>query len=141
MSRTFCFALCLAALGGIHSASAQEQTIDVRRDPSPRLSIGQDGSSIINPTPEMWFYEQERSRIDDPKLVMRRRAELRGQQRADRLASQHWYGISNSRPVVSSMPWMGGYAPFWGSNTYDPLRWRPPSAPLVVIRPTATIAY
>ena len=91
---------------------------------------------VVTPTPEMWFYDQERIRHDDPKMAVRRRAEQRAQHRQDRLSSQQWYGISNSRPEVSATPEFGGYSPHWASNTYDPLRWRPAAAPLVVLRPS-----
>ena len=82
----------------------------------------------------MWFYERERIRYENPKMAVRRRAELRGAQRAERLAALEWYGMSNSRPMVSSTPTMSSYAPYWGSNTYDPHRWRPYSTPIVVLR-------
>ena len=85
-------------------------------------------------TPEMWIYEQERIRYEDPKAAVRRRAELRGLRRADRIATMKWYGMSNSRPRVSSTPSMSTYSPYWGSNTYDPYRWRPYSTPSVMIR-------
>jgi hypothetical protein len=68
-------------------------------------------------------------------VAVRRKAELRGQQRAQRLAAQQWYGISNSRPYVSVTPLLGSYSPYWGSNTYDPNRWRPYQASTAVIMP------
>jgi hypothetical protein len=103
---------------------------------TPR-SVSPSDSSVgtLAPTPEMWFYEQERTRHDDVKLSIRRRAEQRGQERQARLASQKWYGISNSRPTVSPTPWFNGYSDHWGSNTYDPMRWRMPAVPLIVSRP------
>ena len=117
---------------------AEDSSLDLRRDQTPRLSPTQESTmGVLTPTPEMWFYEQERTRHDDPKMAIRRRAEQRGQQRQDRLASQKWHGISNSRPTVSPTPWFGDYSSYWGSNTYDSLRWRPTAAPLVVLRPSA----
>lgn len=106
-------------------------------DPTPRPISPSDSSvGTLAPTPEMWFYEQERTRHDDVKQSIRRRAEQRGQERQARLASQKWYGISNSRPTVSPTPWFNGYSAHWGSNTYDPLRWRMPAVPLIVSRPS-----
>jgi hypothetical protein len=104
--------------------------------PTPQ-SISPSESSVgtLAPTPEMWFYEQERARHDDVRQSIRRRAEQRGQERQARLASQKWYGISNSRPTVSPTPWFNGYSDRWGSNTYDPMRWRMPAVPLIVSRP------
>lgn len=86
-------------------------------------------------TPEMWIYEQERIRYEDPALAVRRRAELRGAQRSARLAAMKWYGISNSRPTMSPTPSMNNASPYWGSNTYDPYRWRPYTSPTVVMEP------
>lgn len=103
---------------------------------TPRpVSTSDSSVGTLAPTPEMWFYEQERTRYDDVKLSIRRRAEQRGQERQARLASQKWYGISNSRPTVSPTGWMNGYSDHWGSNTYDPMRWRMPAVPLIVSRP------
>ncbi|HEV3138362.1 MAG TPA: hypothetical protein VGZ26_10670 [Pirellulales bacterium] len=116
---------------------AQDSRV-VRRDAEPRIAPSHDSSvGVLTPTPEMWFYEQERARHDDPKLTIRRRAELRGLGRQDRLASLKWYGLSNSRPNVSITPWFGSYSANWSSNTPDPMRWRPAPVPLVVQRPTS----
>ena len=106
-------------------------------DDPPRPSVSPSDSSVgtLVPTPEMWFYEQERTRHDDVKLSIRRRAETRGQERQARLASQKWYGISNSRPTVSPTGWLNGYSDHWGSNTANPIRWRMPAVPLIVTRP------
>jgi len=113
--------------------AAQDQPVNLRRD--QRAEATSPVMTGLSPTPEMWFYEQERSRLEDPTQAVRRRAELRGQQRADRLAALKWYGIDNSRPTVSGTPWFGSYGPYWGSNTYDPMRWRQPTVPFVVVRP------
>jgi hypothetical protein len=111
---------------------------DLRRDAASRIASSQEASpGVLTPTPEMWLYEQERARHDDPKLAIRRRAELRGLLRQDRLATLKWYGLSNSRPSVSITPWFGSYSANWGSNTSDPMRWRPATVPYVVQRPTS----
>ena len=98
---------------------------DLRRDQAP---------GAVSPTPEMWFYEQERTRYEDPNGAVRRKAEARAAQRAGRIASMKWYGMSNSRPVVGTTPVQGTYSPSWVSNTADPFRWRA-TAPAVVVRP------
>lgn len=115
----------------------QTTKVDLRRDTTPRIAPTHEiASGAVTPTPEMWFYEQERMRYDSPKMAVRRKAELRGQQRQERLASLEWYGLSNSRPTAAITPICGGsYAPGWGSNTVDPWRWRSPAAPVVVLRP------
>jgi hypothetical protein len=108
--------------------AAQEPPRQARRDQgAPAVA---EAEVSYARTPEMWIYEQERIRRDDPKMAVRRKAELRGLQRAERLAAQKWFGKSNSRPAVSSTPLWSGYSSYWGSNTYDPNRWRPYYAPI-----------
>jgi hypothetical protein len=104
---------------------AQDAPFDARRD-EPAHTAAQEGHSAQSLSPEMWFYEKQLERHNDPAMAVRRKAELRGLQRAERLASQQWFGISNSRPLVMPTPSIGGiYAPFWSGNSYDPNRWRP----------------
>jgi hypothetical protein len=114
--------------------AAQEGQQDLRRNHAPRATEAPQSLGVVSPTPEMWFYEQDWKRHDSTKLAIRRRAELRAQQRQERIASQQWYGIDNARPTVTA-PYSGGYSPYWGSNTSDPQRWRSVSAPVVVMRP------
>ncbi len=90
---------------------------------------------IVTPTPEMWFYEQELRRYEDPKVALRRRAELRAQQRDHRIAAREWYGLSKSRPQAGVDPFHGTYLPGWTSNdSLDPFRWHQ-TTPLMVLRP------
>jgi hypothetical protein len=126
----------LAVAGLTRIADSQEPRIDLRRDHAPRVVAPPRPvtPSDLTMTPEMWFYEQERSRQDDPTAAVRRRAEARAQQRQARLASSEWYGLSNSRPVCNLTPWCSNYSAYWGSNTFDPLRFRPVAT--VVMRPT-----
>ena len=106
----FCW-ICCAAI------SAQEP-------PQPAGDLRRDyNAATLSQTPEMWFYEQERSRHDDPKLAVRRKAEFKAAQRTNRIASLHWYGMSNSRPTASTTPWFSTYSPTWSSNSADPFRW------------------
>ncbi|MDH3716547.1 MAG: hypothetical protein OES79_00375 [Planctomycetota bacterium] len=54
----------------------------------------------VQPTPEMWFYVQERRRYDDPRTAVRRKAEYRAQQRQQRIAAMKAFGDSKQRPRV-----------------------------------------
>lgn len=123
----------LVALYSVPSL-AQDAPFDARRN-EPTPAVTQSPSAPSPQSPEMWLYERERERYESPKMSVRRKAELKGVQRAERLASQKWYGINNSRPFVNPMPMLGGYqSAFWGSNTYDPNRWRV-FMPYTVMRP------
>ncbi|HEV2968823.1 MAG TPA: hypothetical protein VGY55_02465 [Pirellulales bacterium] len=77
----------------------------------------------LTPTPEMWFYEQELRRWDDPQTIVRTNAEEKAAQRRARMAAMAWYGLSNSRPNVSPDPTDSPYAAHWRSNGYQPSEW------------------
>jgi hypothetical protein len=78
----------------------------------------------LKPTADMWFYEQSLRQYQDPKLAVRRNAEMRAEQRQRRLAAMQWFGLSNSRPRASSDPFHSDYSPGWVSNNYYcPYRW------------------
>ena len=74
-------------------------------------------------TPDMWYYSQEQRRHDDPRQAVRRKAEFVSQQRALRIASMKWFGMSNSRPLASTSPFMDEYSPTWIGNSYHPYHW------------------
>ena len=115
---------------------AQDKTkVNLRRDNQP-------GALSDTPvTPEMWLYEQERDRYDNPQAMVRRRAEIRGAQRQQRLASMKWYGLSNARPDHSPTPWYGPQSPRWGSNSRHPYLWHATSAPHVVLHVRSSRLY
>jgi hypothetical protein len=74
-------------------------------------------------TPELWVYSQEQQRHDDPALAVRRKAELKADQRLARLAALKWYGLSNSRPDASPTPFMSVYSPGWIGNSWSRYEW------------------
>jgi hypothetical protein len=73
--------------------------------------------------PEMWLYSEQVRRHDDPAQAVRRKAELRAEQRMGRIASMKWFGFSNSRPQASPIPMMGAYSPAWIGNGDDRYDW------------------
>jgi hypothetical protein len=78
----------------------------------------------LSPTPEMWFYEQARRQYEDPRTMVRQKAEFKAVHREWRIAARKWFGFSNSRPRVSAEPFYGSRTPHWASNSYDPFAWR-----------------
>jgi len=80
-------------------------------------------SEDVSMTPEMWFYEQEIRRYEDPNLAVRRKAEYRARQRMQRIAARKWYGYSNLRPRVTPTPWGVNYTPTWVSNSGNTWGW------------------
>jgi hypothetical protein len=75
------------------------------------------------PTPELWVYSQEQQRHDDPAHAVRRKAEIKADQRLARLSALRWYGQSNSRPETSPLPSMGVYSPTWIGNSWSRYEW------------------
>ncbi len=101
-----------------------------------RLSPGE-----LSATPEMWFYEQALRQYQDPKTVVRQKAEFRVAERQRRLTSMKWYGMSNARPRLGTDPVHGDFAPVWTSgNYYRPNQWSLSGFGTVVVRPAAPAA-
>ena len=107
---------------------------------TPNYDLGPIVSGTLSPTPEMWFYSQERSRYDNPKAMVRRKAEIRAAERVARIESQRWFGMEKSRPWANPTPVMGSYSPTWAGNSNNFLMWRGGYAPnYVVLRPAASL--
>lgn len=120
-------AVCLIVATSLASAQAQERG----KNPSPldrEISLGE-----LQPTPEMWFYQQEIKRHDDPKLAVRRKAEYRAAQRAMRIESQKWYGYSAARPLASVTPFNSVYSAGWIGNVGDNFSWTPWGTTYIVL--------
>jgi hypothetical protein len=119
-----CAFVMLAALPALADRPAQQKGIG-----QPFTSTGE-----LTPTPEMWFYQQQMEMYLDPKMAVRRAAEFRAQQRANRLAAMKWFGLSNSRPRASVDPIHWDYSPGWTSNNPAyPYRWAGQGWPYYVL--------
>src|SRR5262245_47447128 len=97
-------AACLLSL----ASAAQAQKPAAKKTEAPTRP-----ETTMSQTPEMWFYEQQQRRYDDPRVAVREKAEFRGHQRQQRLAAMEWYGFSNSRPRANPTPWGSTYSPQW----------------------------
>lgn len=86
-------ALCLSLL--IASSAFGAQPLD--RDDKD----GPDFSATTTPTESMWFYQQEMKRYDNPRMQVRRAAELRAAERRVRLTAMRWLGYSKVRPTIA----------------------------------------
>lgn len=91
------------------------------------LSLG-----ALQPTTEMWFYEQMRQDYNNPTLQVRRNSERAAQERKARLASMEWYGMSNSRPMAYTTPHMYHYSPTWTGSGRRPWAWTGSPSPVVI---------
>lgn len=88
--------------------------------------------SALQPTTEMWFYEQMRQDYNNPTLQVRRNSERAAQERKARLASMEWYGMSNSRPMAYTTPHMYHYSPSWTGSGRRPWAWNGTPSPVVI---------
>ena len=126
--KRFVLSLSLLCLFFGGTARSQERVARVSKPNAPSLQdISPDTAADI------WFYEQQWQRYDDPKRAVRRNAEFRAAQRRYRLAAMAWYGFSNSWPTVSPLPFMGVYSPTWASSHADPYRWVGGGCPTVAL--------
>lgn len=124
------FAIALSVLGVLVAVPALAQ--------GPARTNNKDDKAIspgeVSATPEMWFYQQYQRQYEDPKMAVRRNAEFRAEQRANRLAAMQWFGFSNARPRASSDPWHGDYSPMWtANNNWYPSQWVGSGRPTVLV--------
>lgn len=106
---------------------ARQAVKEDRNDKLPELNPGQ-------MSPEMYLYLQEQQRHDDPKQAIRRKAEARTAAREARITAMKWYGMSNARPQVNPVPFMGSYSPTWIGNGRERYDWYGLGWPSVSLR-------
>lgn len=144
MKRLLAFSF-LASLVFSTAAFAQEESevkepapVDVQSEARPvARESATEKLPELNPsqvTPELYLYMQELRRHDDPKQAVRRKAEARSAARDARIAAMKWYGMSNSRPQVNPVPFMGTYSPTWVGNGRDRYDWHGIGWPSVTLR-------
>jgi hypothetical protein len=80
-------------------------------------------------TPELWFYSQELRRHDDPAQAVRRKAEIKADQRMSRIAAAKWFGFSNARPHAWGLPFVSASSPHWPGSGLERHYWAAASYP------------
>jgi len=90
-------------------------------------------SNMVTPTPEMWLYLHQQQREDDPKMIVRRKAQFKAAARRNRIAALKWFGYSNQRPRANPTPFMATYSPAWSGNYYTPYWWIGSGTPYVAV--------
>lgn len=101
---------------GTHAA-AQERVDQPRAAKAEQDQIRL-ATDRVETTPEMWFYQQELARQEDPRDAVRRKAEYAAAQRQWRIAMMKAQGLSKMRPTESHTPMFSSYLP-----TQDIYRW------------------
>lgn len=140
MRKRHCLGLALALLLG---ATAQAQ------DPSAALATATPLATLQTPlpadpahpqqgapplTPELWFYSQEQRRHDEPAQAVRRKAEIKADQRMSRIAAAKWFGFSNSRPHAWGLPFVSASSPHWPGSGLERHYWAAVSYPGLMLR-------
>jgi len=122
----------LLVLCGI--ASAQQPTAIIPAPLPPSEHYSNPNLSAPPVTPELWVYSQEMRRHDDPAQAVRRKAEVKADQRANRIAATKWYGLSNSRPHAWGAPMLGYHWIGWPFSTSVPYYATGVSSPATTVR-------
>ena len=91
--------------------------------PAPVSSSPSPSDLQFEQTPEFYMFMKMMERYDSPKQAVRRKAEQKAAERRGRLASQKWYGYSQSRPAANPLPWMSTYGQQWVGNGGNPYHW------------------
>jgi hypothetical protein len=131
MSRLFIGALVLGSLfaWGATTRADEVEELDVRTS-SPvnqNRAPERDDSWYYHPSNEPTVYKP------NPQQIVQQKAMVRGQQRADRLASLDWYGRYNGRPTAAPTPFCSQYSPTWQSPGGKPFVWYP-ARPVYIFR-------
>jgi hypothetical protein len=70
-----------------------------------------------------WYHEQ--STKPSPEAIIQQKAQMRAQQRMDRIASMQWYGMSGGRPQSIATPFSSRYGSLWEMPGGKPYSWYP----------------
>jgi hypothetical protein len=76
---------------------------------------------------QSWNREQKPATMMDARALVQQKAELRAEQRQNRLATSAWYGITNSRPTGTATPFTARYGSVWEMPGGKPYSWYPPN--------------
>jgi hypothetical protein len=110
---------CLAAGGFMNDhTSTATNTVDMN---TGGMDTGE------NVREQSWYREQATK--PDTRVIVQQKAQVRAQQRMDRMASMQWYGMSNSRPQGSTTPFSSRYSPTWEMPGGQPYSWFPNARP------------
>ncbi len=103
-----------------------ESTLAQKTDsPKPEARVDESGQV------EDWYYRSP-GEVVTKKSIAQMKAEARGQQRMNRLASQRWYGYSNARPTVAAIPFTAMYRSAWQRPGGWPYHWN--RSPVVIVK-------
>jgi hypothetical protein len=83
---------------------------------------------------QSWHYQPSTTYQPNPRAIVHQKSMARAQQRAHRLASMNWYGMSNLRPTASPTPFTTLYSPVWQMPGGRPFAWYTSGRPTYIFR-------
>ena len=108
----------------VRTVAADSRNVDILPSAPPVAAPAPASPGEAQMTREARAHEQHLLQSQAQAESVHRAAMARAEQRARRLESQRWFGISNTRPMASVDPYDGDYAPGWVSNyPFYPFRW------------------
>lgn len=110
MSRTL-IALLTALVLLTSTNDAKAQDVDAPR------------AGDATPDGESWY--ESSTQQPTPRMIIQQKAQVRAYQRMARIESMKWYGMSASRPLASTTPFMGIPSPRWQMPGGRPFAWTP----------------
>jgi len=89
----------------------------------------------IDEAEQNWYdYDEPTEYRPNPTAIIQQKAMVRAQQRQARVASMHWYGMSNARPTAAATPFCSMYSPAWQMPGGRPFAWYGSQRPIYIIR-------
>ena len=111
----------VAAFG---TAQAQESAFRFASDPFSGDSAPESGTPTVREAGKYAEAATTESYKSWPNAegrdAVQKKAMFRAEQRQLRMASRNWYGFSQSRPVVTAVPYMTDYSPLWVGRHWQP---------------------
>jgi hypothetical protein len=93
-----------------------------------------DRSNVRDDLDPSWSYQPLTTYQPNPRAIIHQKAMARAEQRATRLASLSWYGMSNLRPTASATPFTSLYSPAWQTPGGRPFAWYSNGRPTYLFR-------
>jgi len=113
---------CLFLILSLSLTGVMIQPAEAQRDENQPAADAEHGD---------WYYGSN-SKPEPKKSIAQQKAELRAQQRMDRLASLRWYRFMPGRPTASALPFTTMYSPAWTRPGGRPFAWYTGQQPDVV---------
>ncbi len=124
MSRLIRAALLLGSIFAFTAAVPAEDLDDF--DVDATSPVNQTRQVRSAPRDDSWYYHPSTEATNNqpsPRQIVQQKAMARSQQRADRIASTNWYGMSNARPTAAPTPFTSMYSPAWQMPGGRPYAW------------------